>query len=761
MATAIGPCTQINNFVFDPSQVSGLALWLDAADSSTVIRSGVNVTRWNDKSGSNNHATAVSNPTLSNINGVQAINMTNAPYFTGAVSITTTTLTCFAVANTTRSQPNGANDQRLVSLANTTNVDFNRVDGTIALFNKYATSTIAVWRNTGAIIASNPITTNNPFMAISQYNGTNAFLWQNGSAGTLTGTASSGSFAITKYGIGNQANPTTEYWQGTIGEVIIYNRALTTEQRQQVESYLAWKWNLQRLLPTTHPYYASPYVAYGPFTNISQLLINRTAVFPNQVPGLALWLDAADTTTVIRSGANVTQWNDKSGNGFDATGVGNPIFSVNSIVFNGGQYFTTTLSSLLPNQSGFAVVSYNLNNVTIDILSLRRTSGVGTAGLQQIIKNSQQLITTYGGTTIVTGATLPLNQILLYNHTFSATSNAFLYYNGTQTGSTTGPYTFTGTGTINVGAYDFGGEGFRGAIYEVVLYSNVLTTQQRQQIEGYLMYKWNIKSGLPNNHPACTPPFVPSVPIIIKPYVWLPNQYSGLSLWLDAADSSRMTLVGSNITQYVDKSSNQIVLSNTTSANQPNLVLDSNNISNMLFNGTSQTLSRTSIAASNLSLNNEVSIFFVHSPTNNTNSIINWGDYPRINFHTPEGTTGFKFDYGSLERVQAVVSNYLTSGRRLEGGYKRGTTQVLRAYGLDLAQITNLLTITGSTSLQLTFGGFNSTGYFYRGTVCELVWYNRGLNNSEINQIEGYLAWKWGLQKSLPSSHPFFNFPPG
>lgn len=51
MATAIGPYSQTNNFVFDPSQVAGLALWLDAADSSTVITSGANVTAWNDKSG--------------------------------------------------------------------------------------------------------------------------------------------------------------------------------------------------------------------------------------------------------------------------------------------------------------------------------------------------------------------------------------------------------------------------------------------------------------------------------------------------------------------------------------------------------------------------------------------------------------------------------------------------------------------------------------------------------------------------------------
>ena len=39
---------------------------------------------------------------------------------------------------------------------------------------------------------------------------------------------------------------------------------------------------------------------------------------PTQIPGCALWLDAADASTVTLSGANVTAWKDKSGNGYDA-----------------------------------------------------------------------------------------------------------------------------------------------------------------------------------------------------------------------------------------------------------------------------------------------------------------------------------------------------------------------------------------------------------------------------------------------------------
>ena len=49
--SAVTPFNQNNIALFQPNQVAGLALWLDAADSATVLRTGANVTAWNDKSG--------------------------------------------------------------------------------------------------------------------------------------------------------------------------------------------------------------------------------------------------------------------------------------------------------------------------------------------------------------------------------------------------------------------------------------------------------------------------------------------------------------------------------------------------------------------------------------------------------------------------------------------------------------------------------------------------------------------------------------
>ena len=45
-----------------------------------------------------------------------------------------------------------------------------------------------------------------------------------------------------------------EAWPGHLCEIIIYNRSITTTERQKVEGYLAYKWGLRSSLPTNHPY---------------------------------------------------------------------------------------------------------------------------------------------------------------------------------------------------------------------------------------------------------------------------------------------------------------------------------------------------------------------------------------------------------------------------------------------------------------------------------------------------------------------------
>jgi hypothetical protein len=44
--------------------------------------------------------------------------------------------------------------------------------------------------------------------------------------------------------------------------------------------------------------------------------------------------------------------------------------------------------------------------------------------------------------------------------------------------------------------------------------------------------------------------------------------------------------------------------------------------------------------------------------------------------------------------------------------------------------------------------------------IAEVILYNAQLTTPQVQTVEGYLAWKWGLQANLPANHPYKNGPP-
>jgi hypothetical protein len=81
---------------------------------------------------------------------------------------------------------------------------------------------------------------------IFNWNGTTQFFSDFSSPNDLTGLC-----------INTGANP-SETSDCEVAEILLYDSVLTTEQVQQLEGYLAWKWGLQDNLPDNHPYKNSP-----------------------------------------------------------------------------------------------------------------------------------------------------------------------------------------------------------------------------------------------------------------------------------------------------------------------------------------------------------------------------------------------------------------------------------------------------------------------------------------------------------------------
>jgi hypothetical protein len=96
---------------------------------------------------------------------------------------------------------------------------------------------------------------NTPYLISAYFDGTNAYLFINGSQ--VSSFASSGNFNFNKYGLGLNAKnttATTDLGVYEYGEFVLYSPFPNTSQRQQVEGQLAWKWGIQSSLPSGHPY---------------------------------------------------------------------------------------------------------------------------------------------------------------------------------------------------------------------------------------------------------------------------------------------------------------------------------------------------------------------------------------------------------------------------------------------------------------------------------------------------------------------------
>lgn len=244
---------------FSPLDVDGCRLWLDASDSVVTGSNGIDVIRWNDKSGYGNHATDVSGgPTLdpNSIGGKRAVYFEGDSMY-GPLVNTGLYATSFAVV---RSNPGmGFSDHPILSTASPAGTtDFVPLSTSSSIGDddfETSRNNVNVFIYVGDGAQSTLLT--------SWYDGTLAHLSVNGTPSTSTAVVIGGNFSYNRYGLA--ANPGTLHppdvsglWEGYMGEVLVYHTSLTIADRQKVEGYLAWKWGLEGSLPSNHPYKNAP-----------------------------------------------------------------------------------------------------------------------------------------------------------------------------------------------------------------------------------------------------------------------------------------------------------------------------------------------------------------------------------------------------------------------------------------------------------------------------------------------------------------------
>jgi len=110
-------------------------------------------------------------------------------------------------------------------------------------------SAISYWYPTSSILTSpdDSISTNNFYISEFFYDKKyplNRYIYVNGSK---VAEANKGSRASTKGNnfIGRRSDYTTNYFDGDLAELIVYERALLDSERRSVEEYLSKKWNIK------------------------------------------------------------------------------------------------------------------------------------------------------------------------------------------------------------------------------------------------------------------------------------------------------------------------------------------------------------------------------------------------------------------------------------------------------------------------------------------------------------------------------------
>jgi hypothetical protein len=238
---------------FFPTDLSGLSLWLKA--NAGVTTDGANVTVWADQSGNGNNATArTGNATLvsSVINGNPVLR------FDGTANLITnnffahnwnTPITIIAVSKASASTVRGEQPtaRYIVGVTNIGGYIFGLSYGGYQTENPNFSNSYGISYVGGSDIESDPMGENEKRIASTINNGSEISFFLDGN---LVGTAdpesrSGGNNSTGAFSIGSDVvlNAIDNYFcVCDIAEIIIYNRALTTIERQQIESYLNTKY---------------------------------------------------------------------------------------------------------------------------------------------------------------------------------------------------------------------------------------------------------------------------------------------------------------------------------------------------------------------------------------------------------------------------------------------------------------------------------------------------------------------------------------
>ncbi len=718
-----------------PLTVTGLQAWYDAGDPTSVTKNGSSVTAWLDKSGNDNDAT-VSNPyncpEYQNdkiyFNGTdQFFNIPNEtlPY-------NDTSYTIFIIFDAINQSGGflGGGDWGTQG-----GVNAFRGDGSSGIINYwwYVDTNI----NTGIIGGQ-------PNILMGSYESGGERRLELNISNTVTDTPTTRIQTQYNNYIGKTSGG--EYLNGNLHEILIFNKVLSSDEKQLIEGYLCWKWGLVNNLSYYHKY-----KFYEPLT------VPVEPKNPKDYNGLFSWYDLSNINNVNQTNLNVSNVYDMTGlYSLDIGTIDKPKY-----VAGKGLYFDGT--SYMMNQG----VSMNLNNYTIFVV-FEDDVKVNNSGLITFFDYNNTNDTDSGGTSINNDTT---NNFNISNNLINLTANngqsgIYVVKNDNNSitirnnGSTNTTDTYVGDAGVSTD-FIMGGRYisnnvdnlFNGYIKEVVIYNTPLSDIDIKDLEGYLAWKWNLNPKLPNNHPHKNYPYGTTN------FILNPSSITGfLYTWFDGNNINSLTLTNDEVNTWKDIRLDTIMTGTNVVANTTEIT----EVNSIEFDGTSKFTKNSDYFYTDIPFSIFI-VFKMDATCDNDGrllSLFNTGnnDYDEVNsmgIGRDGSNNNIKIFYNNNSYGVTNVDNNFNIIEYIYNSQNENLYTYLNGNYINTENISGLALNVNDIMI-----GSNTNNNYFKGFINEIIINYNAIRNDDRQIMEGYLAWKWKINNVLNGSHPYYTSPP-
>jgi hypothetical protein len=270
-----------------------------------------------------------------------------------------------------------------------------------------------------------------------------------------------------------------------------------------------------------------------------------------------------------------------------------------------------------------------------------------------------------------------------------------------------------------------------------------------------------------------------------KPKLWRPDELGAdLALWLDAEDTSTITLNGSTVSQWDDKSGNGRNASQATASFQPTYLAtgfngkptlqqtDGNDflefgVTSLGRNVSGMTCAIVGVHPAGQTFNNNTNEIFISSGASSGSTRFATTPNPSASTADRYAIAGRRLDSDSYETVSSSTDSLANRGnpwiRVAQRAYSAGVANHWTDGTQDLTNGTFGTQTAGNTSDTDSLRSDLFRGVASQPTgsqLSEIVLTHSTMTNDDRQKLEGYLAWKWGLEANLPAGHPYKSTPP-